>query len=118
MHQEKISFLHFVSDDDLKLLMSLSDVYVLPTRQLEGFGLVVLEALSLKLPVVVSDRSGGAAEFMAKFNNNFIFELDDSESLKNAIEAALLMDKNNHLLFDSVINYDYKSVSNIVYKLI
>ena len=115
---ENISFLRFVTDHDLKLLMRLSDVYVLPTRKLEGFGLVVLEALSLKLPVVVSDYSGGAVEFISKYHNDLIFELDNAKSLKRCIESALLIDKTNDPLFNAVIDYDYKTVSNYIYESI
>ena len=98
--------------------MRLSDVYVLPTRKLEGFGLVVLEALSLKLPVVVSDYSGGAVEFISKYHNDLIFELDNVKSLKRCIESALLIDKTNDALFNAVIDYDYKTVSNYIYESI
>ena len=111
-----ISFYSFVSDDDLRVLMCLSDVYVLPTRKLEGFGLVVLESLCLKLPVVVSDHSGGAVEFISKYSRELIFELDNANSLKKSISFALSGDDILVSLFDAVKDYNLNSVSNCIHE--
>jgi len=45
-----------------------------------------------------------------------IFELDNVKSLKRCIESALLIDKTNDALFNAVIDYDYKTVSNYIYE--
>lgn len=44
----------FVADDDLLKLYQSSDVFVLPTEELEGFGIVSLEAFSCNLPVIAT----------------------------------------------------------------
>lgn len=106
-----INYFNFVSEKKLVELMALSSVYILPTKELEGFGLVILEALSLKLPVVVSNRAGGGMEFMKTINSNLIFEYEDfSNSLKKSINYAL----NNNLNID-VTHYDYRKVSRSIY---
>ncbi len=83
-----IRCLSFVSDADLRELMLLSDVYVLPTLSLEGFGMVLLEAMDVGLPPVVSTTSGGGREFMETLDPRLVFSMEDAESLKRAITVA------------------------------
>lgn len=51
-----------VGDELLKLLYNVADVFIMPNREvkgdLEGFGIVALEAASCKLPIVASDIEG------------------------------------------------------------
>lgn len=51
---EKIHVLGYVPESDLPYLYAGADVFVFPSCK-EGFGLPVLEAMSLSLPVVVAD---------------------------------------------------------------
>lgn len=53
-----VRFLGEISDSDLVDLYRAADVAVVPSRSLEGFGLVVLEALACGTPVVVSEVDG------------------------------------------------------------
>lgn len=48
----KAKFLGFVPDDDLPALYRAADLFVLPTRALEGFGLVAVEAMSCGTPAM------------------------------------------------------------------
>jgi glycosyltransferase involved in cell wall biosynthesis len=50
---DRIIFTGFVPDADVPALMSLAEVFILPSFY-EGFGIPVLEAMSCKTPVVVS----------------------------------------------------------------
>ena len=47
-----VTFLGFVPDADLPRYYQAADVFVLPTRELEGFGLVTAEALACGTPVL------------------------------------------------------------------
>jgi glycosyltransferase involved in cell wall biosynthesis/SAM-dependent methyltransferase len=49
---EQVRFLGFVPDEILPLYYQAADVFVLPTRELEGFGLVTVEALACGTPVL------------------------------------------------------------------
>src|SRR5207248_6833614 len=49
---EHVRFLGFVPDADLPLYYQAADCFVLPTRELEGFGLVTVEALACGTPVL------------------------------------------------------------------
>lgn len=49
---ERVTFLGYVPDADLPNVYAGSDVFVLPTARLEGFGLATLEALATGTPAV------------------------------------------------------------------
>ena len=86
--EKNIRFFHYVSEESLRELLLLSDVYVLPTLALEGFGMVVLEAMDAGLPVVVSESSGGAREFIEKIDPGLVFSMQSPESLRQATVHA------------------------------
>lgn len=67
--EDHVKFLGFVSEDAKPLYYAASDIFVLPTKALEGFGLATIEALSSGLPVV--GTSVGATK-------EIIFEIDRS----------------------------------------
>ncbi len=50
--QHHVRFLGYVPESDLSLYYQAADAFVLPTRELEGFGLVTVEALSCGTPVL------------------------------------------------------------------
>ena len=57
------TFLGYVPDDDLPAVYASADVFVLPTTELEGFGLATLEALASGTPVV-GTPVGGTVELL------------------------------------------------------
>ena len=67
-------------------ILSRSSVLVLPSRE-EGFGLVLLEAMSLGLPVIATEV-GGIPEIV-NGKNGILIEAEDVEQLKRAIEKIL-----------------------------
>jgi len=85
---KEISLYGFMSEREMFRLYSGCNIAILPTLTLEGFGLVVLEAFSFGIPVIVSSASGGAAEFIRTVDENFIYDINDDESLIRAIDFA------------------------------
>ncbi len=56
---DRVRFCPKVSDEDLPRFLALGDIFVFPSQsRLEGFGLVVAEAMAVGLPVVVADMPG------------------------------------------------------------
>jgi len=61
----------FVSDDDLPLYYRASDVFVLPTIELEGFGLSTVEALASGL-TVLGTSVGATPEILGQLTNEWL----------------------------------------------
>jgi glycosyltransferase involved in cell wall biosynthesis len=66
----------------------LFDVFVLPSGEPEPFGGVIMEAMSLGLPVIGSN-AGGTTEQIANEQNGYLFENKNSEDLADKIELFL-----------------------------
>jgi len=67
-----VTFLGFVPDDDLPGYYQAADAFVLPTRELEGFGLVTVEALACGTPVL-GTRVGATPELLEPLDPALVF---------------------------------------------
>lgn len=74
---ERVQVLGFVGDDEMHQLYSYATALLAPSYY-EGFGLPVVEAMSVGCPVIVSER-GSLPEIVSKAG--FIFDPDDSEAI-------------------------------------
>jgi glycosyltransferase involved in cell wall biosynthesis len=92
--EDKVKFAGFIPEDQLPLYYQMADLFVLPTKELEGFGLVTLEAMASGLPVI-GTPIGGTKEILGKFDAEFLFEDTQSDSIaKLALEKYHII-KNN-----------------------
>jgi glycosyltransferase involved in cell wall biosynthesis len=80
----------FIPEEELPLYHQAADFFILPTRCLEGFGLVTVESLACGTPVL-GTPVGGTKEILGKFNPSFLFKDIRPESM-----AALILDKYNY----------------------
>ena len=83
-----VVFLGFQNQRSLARLFGLVDLFVLPSRH-EPWGLVVNEAMSAGLPVIVSDEVGCWPDLVKDGVNGFVFPVGDREALAGALTAAL-----------------------------
>lgn len=77
-----VTFLGFVPDADLPRYYQAADVFVLPTRELEGFGLVTAEALACGTPVL-GTPVGATPELLESLDPALVF----SDATAEAMEA-------------------------------
>jgi glycosyltransferase involved in cell wall biosynthesis len=75
---------------DTEALFRESSLFVLPSRE-EGFGLVLLEAMSHGVPVVAA-AVGGIGEIIENGVNGLLVEKEDPDALAQAIEGLLSND--------------------------
>lgn len=71
--QEKVILAGFISDENLPLYYQASDLFILPSIELEGFGIVTLEALSSSLPVLATPV-GANMEILNKLDEDLVFK--------------------------------------------
>lgn len=92
--EDKVHFTGFIPEDRLPLYYQMADLFVLPTKELEGFGLVTLEAMASGLPVI-GTPIGGTKEILGNFDAGFLFEDTQPDSIaKLALEKYHII-KNN-----------------------
>jgi len=82
--EDRVRFLGPVPDADLSALYAAADVVVVPSRGLEGFGIVVLEAMATGRPVVAT-RVGGLPSATGPFAGESLVPADQVEALATAM---------------------------------
>ena len=80
--EEDVQIADFVEDVD-KIYRDL-DIVVVPSIEPEPFGLVAIEAMSLKKPVIASNI-GALPEIIIDGKTGLLFEVNNDEQLKNCI---------------------------------
>ena len=83
-NKENMVFFDTVNSNKLADYFSQCSILVLPSIS-DGFGLVVIQAMSCKLPVIVSDNTG-AKDIIKEGYNGFIVETRNINSLSEKIE--------------------------------
>lgn len=83
----RVRFLGFVEGPALHAAYLAANLFVLPTRTHEGWGVVVQEALAAGLPAIVSDRVGCHADLVDGNGSIRVVPVGDSPRLADAILA-------------------------------
>jgi glycosyltransferase involved in cell wall biosynthesis len=79
-----VHFAGYISDDDLPDYYRAADLFILPTLELEGFGLVTLEALASGLPVL-GTTVGGTQEILEQLDQRYLFDDTSAEAMARRI---------------------------------
>ena len=95
---EYIEYIGPVPYNELPLLYSKLDLFVFPTQLKESLGLVGLEAMAKRVPVVGS-HIGGLTDYLISGHNGFFFEAGNSKDLANKIEKYLLLSSDEKDIF-------------------
>jgi glycosyltransferase involved in cell wall biosynthesis len=83
-----IRLLGGISDDTLKLAYQAADLFILPTRELECFGLVAVEALAYGLPVV-GTTVGAIPEILWPILPDFLVPPFSPQALRDVVQKFL-----------------------------
>jgi glycosyltransferase involved in cell wall biosynthesis len=83
-----VGFLGRLDDAALVRHYQASDLTVVPTVALEGFGLITVESLASGTPVV-GTREGGTAEILMPFSPQLVVAPGDAPALASAVLGAL-----------------------------
>lgn len=84
---DRVAFEGTVSSDLIQSRIKTAAVLVLPSRW-DGWGVVVNEALSVGVPVIVSDQCG-AADLVSKGINGYVFTSGDMKGLRACLSTFL-----------------------------
>jgi phosphatidylinositol alpha-1,6-mannosyltransferase len=90
--EDNVLFMSEVSDEQMIQAYQQCDIFALPNRtfeqDIEGFGMVLVEAQACKKPVIAGD-SGGTAETMLIGETGFILDCTQPESLSVKLSELL-----------------------------
>lgn len=85
---ERVSFSGGLSDAELVLAYQAADVAIVPSRALECFGVIAIEALGFGVPVVAT-AVGGLPEILGPIMPDLVVPPDDPAALARAMGAVL-----------------------------
>lgn len=83
-----INFSGYVNNKELYNLLSLHDIFILPSTS-EPWGLVIEEALSCGLPVLVSENIGCQFDLVINLDTGLVFPLNDLRKLNDIINKMI-----------------------------
>ena len=85
---DRVIFTGRLSDEQVALAYQAADLFLLPTRSLECFGIIILEAYSFGCPVLSSD-AGAIPELVRPICKDFIFPAGNVETLTKKLASFL-----------------------------
>ncbi|MCQ2531692.1 MAG: glycosyltransferase family 4 protein [Saccharofermentans sp.] len=115
---DKVCFMGPKTHEELKQVYASADVFVAPSitakdGDKEGFGLVILEALSSGVPVVASN-SGGIPDIITDGYNGLLCEEKDVAGLANAINKVLTDSATRQMFIENGLKTaEYNSYSEV-----
>lgn len=106
--KERVLMLGHISDDDAKMLLNSSDIFVQPNIRvpgdMEGFGMAVIEAGSAGLPVVASDLEG-LRDAVTNGKNGFLMKPEQADDFVRTINELSENDDERRLFGEQAARY-------------
>ncbi len=87
-----VTFLGAKSQLEVAKQCQQSKVFILPSTEIEGFGIVLLEAMACGIPVITTDVAGLASK-VRQHNTGTLIKKRDSGAIAKAVSKYLLDDK-------------------------
>ncbi len=114
--ENNIEYLGGLSQKEISYYFNLFDIFVFPTRLEESLGLVGLEAMSCKTPVVGS-KIGGIQTYIKNGINGYLANVDDVSNFVNIIENYInLSEEEKKRIIENAYKTAMEYDSNLVIK--
>lgn len=114
--KDNIIFAGFIPDEEINKYFCATDLFIVPTLDLEGFGLVNLESLAMGVPVIATPQ-GGMIELAGVFEN---FNLADENSIEGLKKAILKYSEvyKNKIIKENLLSYDWSFIAEKYLKIL
>lgn len=86
--EQRVFLVGRIAEEQLPSCYAAADLFVLPSRSLECFGLIVLESLAAATPVIGS-RTGAIPELLSELGEQWMFEPGNTDSLADCLRKFL-----------------------------
>lgn len=118
---ERIKHTPFVNPDQLPKLMENAGYFILPSLY-EAWGVVIHEAALTGLPIIATEETGAASEFVINNYNGNTYKAQDSNTLKNLLlqysnlseEEYLKLSRNSKSLANKINLEEWSAKINAV----
>lgn len=116
--KERVFLAGRVSEDLLRLLYNACDLLLMPNipvkGDIEGLGMVILEASSCKMPIIASDLEG-IKDVVAPGENGFLIPAQDAKGFAMQISGLLAQDREREALGEkarefALLNFLWKDI--------
>lgn len=118
-----IKWLGYVDEAELPYMYRAADLCILPSRALEGFGLVAVEAMACGTPVMATP-TGALPELLAPFDRGMLFESSEpgaiAEGIVRFLRSPISEDPGFSLRCRQyvILNYNWDNVASCLQRLL
>jgi glycosyltransferase involved in cell wall biosynthesis len=84
-----VHFAGFLNRTKISQAYAASDIFALPSRQHETWGMVVNEAMNFSLPIVVTEKVGCAGDLVVDGGNGFVVSSEDPAELADRLNRLI-----------------------------
>lgn len=112
---DKVIFHGAVSDEELKKIRSEADIYISPAIKGESFGIVLLEAMAVGLPVIAFDNEGYRHVLTNELSGGLVERLNVKELANKILEFTSepdLYEKMSSLGIEESKKYDWTKIAD------
>lgn len=88
-----VSFLPFMAASDIREWLKTVDIYAFTSNRMEGWGVVLGEAMDASCAVIANEEAGATLELVKDGINGFVFQNGDVETLSKRM--AILIEHDN-----------------------
>lgn len=117
--KKNIQFLGQTENNKIPEYLSTADCFVLPSIS-EGFGIVILEAMAARVPVIAT-KVGGILDIIENNKTGILVESENSKEISEALLKLYSQPETANQLADNALHglnkYNWKSIAEKVYDI-